>query len=108
MEFTVKTPYGYYSNCHLSVGEYANNGHISISIWSSEEGPIADITVNVFGIDVTPQNFSCVDTNNCPWATKLIEELNIGIPVGAGLGSGFCVYPVYKFDRKAIEKYMGG
>lgn len=109
MTFTVKTPYATYEGCHFSVNEYANNDHIAIEIWSDTDGPIADLTVNVNGINGTGSlDMSCVDTNNCPWATKLINELGIGRYTGCVMVSGFCEYPVYEFDRDSIEKYVGG
>ena len=106
MTFTVKTMYAEYPNCLLSVRRYANNNHIAISVYSPEEGPIADITVNIRGIEnQTDIDKSCVDTNNFPEATRLIRELGIGKYTSLELVSGWCAYPVYEFDMDKVEKY---
>lgn len=99
--FTVTTEYETYPNCTMSLREYAN-GHAAIQLYC-EEGPLATLTVNIPGIERYDNNYSCVDTNNCPWAEELIEELGIGEPVGIGFVSGFCTYPVYKFKFEKIK-----
>lgn len=104
--FTVTTPYATYEDCHLVVNTYQNNGHIALAIWSDEEGPIADITVNIAGIESMPQTVSCVDVNNFPEALGIIRQLKIGkILEGKFLRSGWCIYPLVEFDLDSIRKY---
>ena len=107
MTFTTKTMYGNYPKCVLEKNNYVNNKHIAISIFSYVEGPIADMTVNIAGINAFPENFSCVDTNNCPWAETLIKKLGIGKPTNTYLNSGWCSYPVYEFYPEEIEDFSG-
>lgn len=105
-EFTVTTPFGT-ETCTMSASKYADKaGHIALQLWC-EEGPFATITVNLPGIRGESKNVSCVDTNNCPWAPALIKRLKIGEPTGKYMNSGFCVYPVYKFDLSKIAEYTG-
>ena len=96
-KFTVKTRYGTYENCELEVGRYHSNGHIAYEI-IHEDGPLACLTVNVDKIEFFPKNYSCVDINNFPEAETVIRELNLGTPTGYEIPSGFCIYPVYKFN----------
>lgn len=103
-EFTLKTPHAYYSGCLLEV---CGTDRISIGIYNAD-GPIADLTTDISSFRMSDPDYNCVDTNNCPWATRLIKELGIGEYAGFEWVSGFCAYPVYKFDRKAIKKYVGG
>ena len=100
--FTVNTEYETYNDCIFELNRYTNNDHVAVEIYC-EEGPLASITTNIPGIELYDRNYSCVDTNNCPWAEELIEELGIGEPIGISLRSGFCTYPVYKFDIKKIQ-----
>ena len=95
-EFTVNTDYGTYEHCTYSKEQYRNK-HVAIELYC-DEGPLATLTVNIPGIEAFPENYSCIDTNNCPWGEDLAEELRIGKFVGKYLYSGFCSYPVYKFD----------
>lgn len=105
MTFNVKTRYADYPNCILSVRKYANNDHVAISVFSPEEGQIADITVNISGIENRYTDCSCVDVNNFPEAIRIIKELGIGRYLGYELVSGWCAYPVYEFDLEKIAKY---
>ena len=104
MTFNVTTPYAEYKDCRLTRAAYSN-GHIALSIDNDVDGPIAHLTVNIDCINDKPENWVAVDTNNFPEAEALIEQLGIGVPVGLGV-SGFCLYPVYKFDTEAVEKYL--
>lgn len=105
-EFTVTTMFGA-ERCTMSASKYADRqGHIALQLWC-EDGPFATITLNHAGLRGLSRNVSCVDTNNCPWAESLIKRLKIGEPTGHYLHSGFCSYPVYKFDLSKIAEYTG-
>ena len=105
-KFDVKTQWATYEECFLTMHQYADNGHIYLGIFSAKEGPIADMTINIRGIERLPKNFSCVDTNNCPWMLRLIEKLKIGHYEHVLLPSGFCEYPVFSFDIDKINDYL--
>lgn len=57
--------------------------------------PFATLTVNLK--NNLPEDHAFVDTNNCPWAEKFIEENGLGEFAGRYGSSGFCSYPLYKF-----------
>lgn len=103
--FDIKTRWGTTTDCVLSSGAYRNNNHVALSIFSLEDGPFANITVNVDRIEKYPKNFSCIDVNNFPEAGRVIADLGIGKPTDDVLFSGMCVYPVYEFDMEAIAEW---
>ncbi len=105
--FEARTRFTTDPNCILCMNRYANNGHVALSIFSLTDGPFANLTVNLPEADGFPKNFSFVDTNNFPEGEDLIYELGIGKVTNFRTSSGFCVYPLYEFDEKAIRKYIG-
>lgn len=104
MTFDFNTKYSEYQGCYLHRAFYHNNGHVYVGV-ENDEGPIANITVNVDGIREYPADCSAVDTNNFPEADELIERLGIGVFMGFAM-SGFCTYPVYKFNFNAVDRYV--
>ena len=105
--FEVKTAYSCEPNCFLEQAEYSENQHIALSVWC-DDGPFADITVNLPDTKRYPKNFGFVDINNFPQALALINKLGIGEPVGYHAFSGWCEYPLYEFDLEAIKKWTEG
>ena len=100
----VKTNWETYTNCNLVVNKYAANNSLCLEIFNPTEGPIARITVCLSG--KVGENEAYVDTNNCPWAEDFIEEYKLGEDTGKIGFSGFCTYPLYKFNIDAINKYI--
>lgn len=102
-KFTVTTDYDRCTDCYFELGKY-RGGNIAIQIMSESEGPYATITVN---LDTPPtgEGEAFVDVNNCPWSVDLIEQLKIGKYAGKVRQSGFCYYPLFKFDMAALHKY---
>ena len=45
---------------------------------------------------------AAIDTNNCPWAEKFLTDNKPAVDTGRKVRSGFCTYPIYKFDRKVL------
>ena len=99
----IKTEYNSYTVDFLEVGRYVHDGSLAIRAWSMEDGPIATITVCIDGENPKP-NEAFVDTNNCPWAPKWIEENVLGRPTGLIARSGYCDYPLYKFYDYQLMK----
>lgn len=71
--------------------------------------PYATITVNLPEYELPEpklHGFYCfIDTNNCPWAEKLLLDTGIGINTGMSAFSGFCSYPVFFIFTANIKKY---
>lgn len=60
--------------------------------------PFARLTVNLGG-RMKP-GYAYLDVNNCPWAEEFVAEYGLGEPTGDICASGYCVYPLYKFDME--------
>ena len=78
---------------------YANNDTLAIALVTSTGEPYCNLTVNlpdslIWGDERT----AFVDTNNCPWAEEFIKENNLGVPMNYIARSGFCTYPLYRFN----------
>jgi len=106
--FEVTTMYSTTPDCYLEADEYAEGGHVALSVWSESEGPFANLTVNLDSTKLYPKNFNFVDTNNFPQAIELIQRLGIGRPTDRCGYSGFCSYPLYEFDMDAIKAWTEG
>ena len=105
MTFDFESRWGLQRGCTLSIGRYANNNHIAISVWC-EDGPYANMTVNMNSTSLWPDFYGFVDVNNFPEAEYLIRKLKIGKPVEGEFGiSGMCEYPLYRFYITEVEKY---
>lgn len=92
---------GYGYNLIPVKGEYQMNGSLAITLFDINNNEEFDvITTNVpFGIsDPNRDDLALVDTNNCRWATKWLEDNKLAVPTGNMARSGYCTYPEYKFD----------
>jgi len=83
---------------------YANNNALAIRL-TAECGPFATLTVNLSESDRLEKDCAYVDTNNCPWAEQFIEENKLGEPMGTYGFSGFCSYPLYKFNMDRLKDW---
>ena len=79
----------------LTKGKY-QNGSLRIQAWCSE-GPFATLTT-CLSEDPTEDNYAYIDTNNNPWAPAFIEENGLGEDTGLRSRSGFCTYPLFRFN----------
>ena len=75
---------------------YQNNGNLAILLVCDTGEPFGNLTVNLG--EKLPDDMAYVDTNNLPNAEEFIRENNLGEPVGHLRQSGFCTYPLYKFN----------
>lgn len=57
-----------------------------------------DYAILTTNIDPLPSDEAAVDTNNYPEAIEFITENELGTDTGKRIKSGFCEYPVYKFN----------
>ena len=101
--FTLTTEYATYENCYLLTAHYMADNSLSIEVWSDTEGPIADLT-RCFGN--AKENQGYLDTINCPWVEKLVEDLGIGKCNGHFQRRGIYVYPLYDFDEEKLKEYV--
>lgn len=101
--FTLKTEYGTYENCYLLKGNYMADNSIALEIWNDEEGPIANLTTC---LGKAFEGCSFLDTNNSPWAEDFVKELGIAKPTRLDRRSGYCIYPLYKFNENKVNEYV--
>ena len=88
----VKDTYFTTGNVYLEIGDFKNDELVNV------------ITVNV--LPLGSDEYICVDTNNCTYATTLLEKLKIAEDTGYTNSSGYCVYPIYKLNNDELEKYL--
>ena len=50
-----------------------------------------------------PKTDACVDTNNSPWLAEFLQKYGIAKPTGISVHSGFCNYPIYRFDLSKLH-----
>jgi hypothetical protein len=88
---------------------YIDNNSLAVYLIDTDSyESFATITVNV--IDTLPKDVQAVDTNNCPWAEEFLVKYNLAKPWLDNNGdkqyvfSGYCVYPLYKFNVDIIRE----
>lgn len=93
--------YGEKYNLAAKTAEYGN-GTLAIMLETDEGEPFATLTVNLVD-GVANNEYQYVDTNNHSWAEKFIKKNKLGTPTGIMGYSGFCQYPLYKFNLEALK-----
>lgn len=100
----LKTEFRVYQDVYLVIGRYFMDDSIAVDVQNDEDGPIARLTVCL--VDKTlGENEAYIDTNNCSWAVDFIEENCLGEKTGRSRESGYCTYPVVKFDAGQLKKH---
>lgn len=99
----------------LQFSKYTCNDKLAVQLIeaSAPWSPFATLTVNLpdipmealqmwFGSNMPDLNtLAFVDTNNCPWAEEFLKDNNIAEDTRIMMPSGFCSYPLYKFNLDA-------
>lgn len=77
------------------------NDKLAVLLVTTEGEELAVITVNLPDVKL---NKSCahIDTNNAPWAVRFLNETKIAQHTGEFDVSGYCMYPVFKFDESKL------
>ena len=105
--FNVKSN-GFDDTVTIELNQYANNNTLALCLFTDEGEPYCDLTVNIFESDIyASENTAFIDTNNCPWAEKFITDNELGEYCGYNGRSGFCEYPLYRFDMKKLKEVSG-
>ena len=100
--YVVKTEFGDYK-VKVVKDKYMNNDALALLLLEEDGEEFAVLTVNIDG--VAHDNLSYVDTNNSKWAIEFIEENKLGEDTGEIGFSGYCVYPLFKFNEDKITSY---
>ncbi len=101
-----KSAFGKEYEVELNVSSYSNNGCMYVGLTTKEDGhiePFGNATVN---ISHTPAPDYCgyLDTNNLPTIEKFVRENDLGEPTGVVGFSGYCTYPLYKFNADKLRE----
>lgn len=83
--------------------KYVCNGALAVKLYSRTVGPYATLTVNLPESDDLEYGHAFVDVNNCPWAKEFIKKYELGYFANKYASSGWCTYPLYKFDVSKLE-----
>lgn len=86
----------------IEISHYFNNNNFAL-VMQGEEEPYAVMTVNLGPLFDPTMAF--VDTNKFPEVIDIIKDYNLGEDTGITRVSGFCVYPLYKFNLEEVSKY---
>lgn len=102
----IKDAFGDMVEVKLTKEAYSNNGSLAIILWSynpefEDHEEYATLTVN-FGM--TSSDHAFLDTNNLPNAEEFVIDNELGEHTGQFNHSGYCTYPLYKFDIEKLEK----
>lgn len=89
----------------IDIKKYSINNNTAITLMCVVNNiiePFATITVN---FDITlEEDLVFLDTNNCPWVEKFIEDYKLGNFANDYTHSGFCIYPLYKLNLERIKE----
>ena len=101
------------AECYIILNRYKADNTLAIDLVSTDGEPITRLTTctnNGYKVINAPDNISFVDINNNPTAMNFIDEYKLGEPVRINgriiaYASGFCEYPLYKFNLDELRKY---
>ena len=103
MKYYEVNSYGKTYKVRIEYGLYEYGNTMALSLIAESGEPFCNLTVNLAdSVAWADDRTAFVDTNNCPWAEEFIRENDLGYPVGYTAQSGFCEYPLYRFDLKKI------
>ena len=80
--------------------KYMDEGNLAISLECEDGEPYGMLTVNLDS-DL-PEDMAYVDTNNIPDAEDFIERNGLGTKTNFNKVSGFCIYPLYRFNLEKL------
>lgn len=99
-----KSMYGGKYELFTVVNKYQHGGGVYVGLWDEEEGPFADLTVNLT-TNTAKGNMAYLDTDNFPEGEYIVKKYKLGKFTGIYGYSGYCTYPLYELDIDEIKKY---
>lgn len=90
----------------VTVNIYETGDNLYVGLLCLNENGIpeeyyANLTVNLPEYELDPYE-AFIDTNNFPLAELFLEDNQLACHTGTYGGSGYCIYPVYRFDRDKL------
>ena len=92
--------YGETYKVYPYVSKY-RNGRLAILLMGTDGEPFADLTVNLVN-EQCPKDCAVLDTNNFREGEEFVRKNRLGTFTGVYGYSGYCSYPLYKFDMDAL------
>lgn len=94
-------------NLYLVTDSYESGGGLAVIVMEVDENGNEEmfdvITVNIpFGW--AGEDEAYIDTNNCSWAEKMLKTMKFAKNTGEIGRSGYCKYPLYKFNLKKFHE----
>lgn len=74
---------------------------LAVLLETTDGYPYADLTVS-FGEFIGLKNCAYVDTNNCDFASQILEQ-GVARETGFHKTSGFCPYPLWEFSEDFLR-----
>ena len=106
----MKRRYFYYAGSKLTAyrTKYQNNGRLAIVLCAKDKydgDPVFGIvTVNLDDGLELKEDEAYLDTNNCLGIDVVFMETGLAVPTGLYGRSGFCKYPLFKFDLSKLPE----
>ena len=82
---------------YLEVTRYANSGMLAVIMFNVNGEPYGVITVNLCSL-LQSYDKAFIDENNIPGIGEWLVSNNIAEPLNVSQNSGYCSYPLYKFN----------
>lgn len=103
----LKTRSGTTEQVTLFASTYENKS-LFVGMTTMEDGipePYCDVTVNL--LETLPPYCAFVDTNNMPELEDFLVKNKLAEFTGLEQRSGYCTYPLYRFDTERMRKLCG-
>ena len=101
--------YGTEYKIKLQLTTYQDNGNLALCATCYDEEykfwePFGTFTVNLG--EELPDDCAYVDANNMPGVEDWLKDNGLAEPLAKQRQSGFCMYPLYKFDIAKIRSII--
>ena len=100
--------YGTEYKIKLQISSYENGNFALCATYYDEDykywGPYGTFTVNLD--EKLPDDCAYVDTNNMPTIEDWLKDNGLAEPLAKNRQSGFCMYPLYKFNIAKIRSII--
>lgn len=93
--------FGSINRGYLKTAKYFNK-NLAIMIYLDTRELFGTLTTNICPLE---EDEAAIDINNFPEAEEVIYNYHLGENTGKTIKSGFCEYPIYKFNLKEVSKY---
>ncbi len=88
-------------NVQLKLFTYEYGEGLAVGVCYEDHGDMELVSINL-PIPFDDDTLACIDTNNASWIGSFLKKNKLAKPTGKYVYSGWCRYPVYKFN---LEKF---